>query len=48
MTREEAKAWMTVPEHTLRIIAPCIYFNPDVLKLFHGVLQLYVSVFHMS
>ena len=34
MTREEAKAWMTVPEHTLRIIASCIYFNPDVVKAY--------------
>ena len=34
MTREEAKTWMTVPEHTLRIIAPCIYFNPDVVKAY--------------
>ena len=34
MTREEAKAWMTVPKHTLRIINPYIYFNPDVVKAY--------------
>lgn len=34
MTREEAKAWMTVPEHTLRIINPCIYFHSDVVAAY--------------